>query len=161
MREAIRRFRALPPFRKFAVLVFLGAAIAYGGSKSATVIYGDHFTGASSSIDDETPHIVEFWWRIQGLVPPDAKAVLYATAKNDLAEDPMAEPVAVTNVPMSDLYLSATMPTHATNYYYGLVCEYESGPAVVTNGVYHIPCSDAVTNKFVPIGVTMELKGAE
>lgn len=134
------------------------AAILYAGTKppTVTVTWDEYFSNKSYTVDTNDLRRISFGWSSPAWMPETARAILNAYSRT--AGIPDVE--AAATAPMSAGAMATVMPHDATNYVYFVECDWTPGPAVVTNGVYHVR---AVENaeKVVPIGVSVKLPNQE
>lgn len=134
------------------------AAILYAGTKppAVTVTWDEYFSNKSYTVDTNDLRRISFAWSSPAWMPETARAILNAYSRT--AGIPDLE--AAVTAPMSVGAMATVMPHDATNYVYFVECDWTPGPAVVTNGVYHVR---AVENaeKVVPIGVSVKLPNQE
>ena len=165
-------YHAWRKMRKIGAIfsLFALAAIVYGGSKpvvpTAHITFDDGLSNNGSYISTNDYRTIVLNWRYASWIPPTATVVLRAILTVNGGNEAALFDVA--SAPVTALTLSATMPTDATNYLYFAECDYTPAPSVVTNGVYHVPCSDAgfstnsaAQNKWMPIGATIEIQRKE
>lgn len=152
--EAWRRMRAKSRAASAAFAAAAVAAILYAGTKppTVTVTWDEHFSNKSYTVDTNDLRRISFAWSSPAWMPETARAILHAYSRT--AGIPDLE--AAVTAPMSVGAMATVMPHDATNYVYFVECDWTPGPAVVTNGVYHVR---AVENdeKVVPIGVSIRL----
>ncbi len=152
--EAWRRMRAKSRAASVAFAAAAVAAILYAGTKppTVTVTWDEHFSNKSYSVDTNDPRRISFAWTSPAWMPETANAILNAYSRTAGIPDVEAAATAL----MSAGAMATVMPHDATNYVYFVECDWTPGPAVVTNGVYHVR---AVENaeKVVPIGVSIRL----
>lgn len=152
--EAWRRMRAKSRAASAAFAAAAVAAILYAGTKppTVTVTWDEHFSNKSYSVDTNDPRRISFAWTSPAWMPETANAILNAYSRTAGIPDVEAAATAL----MSAGAMATVMPHDATNYVYFVECDWTPGPAVVTNGVYHVR---AVENaeKVVPIGVSIRL----
>ena len=147
--RVFRRYAGNVGFYALAVVFIL-----YAGTKppTVTVTWDEHFSNKSYTVDTNDLRRISFAWSSPAWMPETARAILHAYG---LAAG-VPDAASVTNAPMSAGAMTAVMQHDATNYVYFVECDWTPGPAVVTNGVYHVR---AVENaeKVVPIGVSIRL----
>ena len=151
--EAWRRARAKSRTASAVFTAGVVAAVLYAGTKpTAQVTWDEYFSNKSYSIDTNDLRHISFAWTAPAWMPETANAILNAYSRT--AGIPDVE--AAATAPMSAGAMATVMPHDATNYVYFVECDWTPGPAVVTNGVYHVR---AVENdeKVVPIGVSIRL----
>ena len=156
--EAWRRMRAKSRAASAAFAAAAVAAILYAGTKppTVTVTWDEYFSNKSYTVDTNDLRRISFAWSSPAWMPETARAILNAYSRT--AGIPDLE--AAVTAPMSAGAMATVMPHDATNYVYFVECDWTPGPAVVTNGVYHVR---AVENaeKVVPIGVSVKLPNQE
>ena len=157
LRNTIRRFTAKHGRAAAAALAILSAAMfIYGGGKPTdpsriSITWDAGLYDAGSRADTNEPRRVTALWTYANWIPPSATVTLLATPLSSPTNllQAVGGPVAV-----GAGVIEVEMPTDATNYLYYGECSYVPTPAVVTNGVYHIPCTDVGrTNVWVPVGL--------
>ena len=151
--RVFRRYAGNVGFYALAVVFIL-----YAGTKppTVTVTWDEHFSNKSYTVDTNDLRRISFAWSSPAWMPETARAILNAYSRT--AGIPDLE--AAVTAPMSAGAMATVMPHDATNYVYFVECDWTPGPAVVTNGVYHVR---AVENaeKVVPIGVSVKLPNQE
>jgi hypothetical protein len=156
--EAWRRMRAKSRAASAAFAAAAFAAILYAGTKppTVTVTWDEHFSNKSYTVDTNDLRRISFAWTSPAWMPETANAILNAYSRT--AGIPDVE--AAATAPMLAGAMATVMPHDATNYVYFVECDWTPGPAVVTNGVYHVR---AVENaeKVVPIGVSIKTPNQE
>ena len=151
--RVFRRYAGNVGFYALAVVFIL-----YAGTKppTVTVTWDEYFSNKSYTVDTNDLRRISFGWSSPAWMTETARAILNAYSRT--AGIPDVE--AAATAPMSAGAMTAVMPYESTNYVYFVACDWTPGPAVVTNGVYHVR---AVENaeKIVPIGVSIKTPNQE
>lgn len=139
-----------------AALALLAAWSLYvGGVKppKAYISWDEGLYDAGSEVDTNDLNRITFRWRYDTWIPPISTVTVSALPIGS------SNSFDVASAPITNLALTASMETEATNYTYLVTHSYTPDPADKTNGVYHIDCFDTTNRTWVPKGVVIMKDG--
>ena len=139
-----------------AALALLAAWSLYvGGVKppKAYISWDEGLYDAGSEVDTNDLRRITFRWRYDTWIPPISTVTVSALPIGS------SNSFDVASAPITNLALTASMETEATNYTYLVTHSYTPDPADKTNGVYHIDCFDTTNRTWVPKGVVIMKDG--
>lgn len=151
--KAFRTWRYTP---HAAALALLAAWSLYvGGTKPVrpSITWDEGLYDAGSEVDTNDLNRITFRWRYDSWIPPISTVTVSALP---IGSSNVSE---VASAPITNLALTASMETEATNYTYLVTHSYTPDPAIKTNGVYHIDCFDTMNRTWVPKGVVIMKDG--
>lgn len=151
--KAFRIWRYTP---HAAALALLAAWSLYvGGVKppKAYISWDEGLYDAGSKVDTNDLNRITFRWRYEPWIPPISTVTVSALPIGS------SNSFEVASAPITNLTLTASMETEATNYVYFVTHSYTPDPADKTNGVYHIDCFNTTNRTWVPKGVVIMKDG--
>ena len=151
--KAFRTWRHTP---HAAALALVAAwAVHVGGTKppKAYILWDAGLYDAGSEVDTNDLRRITFRWRYDPWIPPVSTVTVSAIPIGS------SNSFEVASAPVTNLALTASMETEATNYVYLVTHSYVPDPGIVTNGVYHVECFANGRRTWVPRGVSTCVDG--